>query len=87
LFRGNLAVGVLAELLALFPAAGTAIFWKLSRNLAEGTKLLNKEREDNLRILQAIHSTLLIPIPSERAQRAVEITKSLLDNTKGNQNL
>ena len=77
LLQGNIAVGVLAEFIALFPAVGTATFWKLSNNLSEGINLLNNERESNLRDLQSLHSKLLISDPSERAKQVNELTKNL----------
>jgi len=81
-FLDKVTAGVITEVMGLMPGAGTLILRRLAKNLENRSSRISQDREDNLRILEAIQATLLNPDPVERSAKAAALAEGLLGRAR-----
>ncbi len=78
IYRGSIAIGIVAEAIGLFPASGTLILNRLNKHLASERGNLSEALDKSLRTLQAIETAQLIPDPEKRSESLLAVQRALL---------
>jgi hypothetical protein len=73
------APGVVVESIAVIPAAGTLIFWRLYRSLGKQRANIANELNSHVRTLQAIQVVLAVPEHSKRSDAMVSLSTKLME--------
>jgi len=79
IFLNLVAVGIVAGAVGLLPGTGTVILNGLAKDIRSQVQRLMEQREDNLKVLQAIQATLLIPDSARRNESIVSLASKLID--------
>lgn len=79
IFNERLAVGIVAEAVGILPGTGTLILNRLSKQVREDINRASTLREDNLKVLHAIQTALLIPDFDKRSDAIVSLAAKLTD--------
>jgi hypothetical protein len=83
IYTGNTPVGVVSSAVAIFPGAGTLILSRLSKTLKEQRGNIASKEQENMRVLQAIQATLMIPGEEQRASAIARLAGQLTDRAIG----
>lgn len=79
IFLNLVALGVVSGVVGLLPGAGTIILNRLSQDVKTQRQQLLEQRDDNLKVLQAIQATLIIPDPNRQNEAMASLAAKLAD--------
>jgi hypothetical protein len=79
IFLNLAALGIVSGAAGLLPGAGSVILSRLAKEARTERQRISDRREDNLKVLQAIQATLLIPDPARRSEAIAALSAQLAD--------
>jgi hypothetical protein len=73
IFNERLTIGIVSEAVGILPGAGTLILNRLSKQIREHINRVSSLRENNLKVLHAIQTALLVPSLDKRSDTIVSL--------------